>query len=321
MEKEKVNNYDFSQQLAKYLKSYINKLKYDNKSVNTINSYKRTLNSFIEYIKTYNEFISFNTIKSSLVYSFFEYKELTMNKQGELSSNTKMLIISILKSFFSFIEDESNDLLDFEKVFKKIKIKRKKSKPKGLSEEESIKLINQVEEEKTDKNEMVNFRNSLIIKLMLFAGLRISEVLNLKYGSLLFDEENSLYEIKVISGKGDKDRISYIDYEVIQDEVEELKGYHKMQESDYICMSNTGKKLWRENIDKMVKSLCRRAKIKQVSSHTLRHSFAKNYLKDGGNITHLQKMLGHSNINTTMIYADPFQDDVKRGYIQKLGKI
>jgi integrase/recombinase XerD len=237
-----------------------------------------------------------------------------MNKQGEMSTNSKILIISILRSFFGFIEDESDELLDFSKLFKKIKIKSKKTIPKGLNREEQIKMLNQIEAEKTDKSSFIIFRNSLIIKLMLFSGLRISEVLKLKYKDILLDEKNNLYEIKVISGKGDKDRITYIDKEHIEDELEELKKYFNISEDEYICISQSGKKLWRENIDKMVKSLCKRARINSFSSHDLRHTFAKNYLSNGGNITHLQKLLGHSNINTTMIYADPFQEDIKNGY-------
>jgi len=303
-------NKSFTDELKIYMKLYVNKLKYDNKSINTIKSYSNTIKSFINYISELDKEISFKAFKSSTIYSYFEYKELSMNKQGEMSSNTKILFLNTLRSFFSFVEDESEDLLSFEKVFKRINIKKKSSEPKGLSENEQIKLINQLEDEKTENESYTSFRNSLVVKLMLFAGLRVSEVVNLKYEDLkLF---NGLYEIRIL-GKGNKHRISYIQKDLIYDEIEEIKKYHD-RKVGLVCTSTNGNILHRVNIDKILKSLCTRADIARYSSHKLRHTFAKNYLKSGGNITHLQKLLGHSDINTTMIYADPYQDDVRSGY-------
>lgn len=313
------NNKSFANELEVYRKKYTNKLKYDNKSVNTIKSYTNTIKSFIDYILQSDEELSFKTFKTSTIYGYFEYKELSMNKQGEISSNSKILFVNILRSFFTFIEDESEDLLSFEKVFKKINIKKKSSEPKGLSKSEQIKLLNQLEEEKTDNESYVSFRNSLIVKLMLFAGLRVSEVVNLKYSDLVL-RDSGLFMVKIY-GKGDKHRISYIQKEIIYDEFEEVKQYWEGSSAEIICLSSTGKRLWRTNIDKMVKSLCIRAGIAKYSSHKLRHTFAKNYLQQNGNIAHLQRLLGHSDIKTTMIYTDPYQEDMENGYVHTLSTI
>jgi len=319
--RENSNNNPFLQKIDKYYKNFIKQLNYQNKSQNTINTYNNILKSFIEYLYQENSLNSFNNIKSSLIYGFFEYKEYSMNKQGILSINTKLLIIRVLRLFFSYIEEEDDELLDFSNIFKKIKIKNKKKEPKGLSEDEMNKLLNQIEIEKSKNNaSFITFRNALMIKLMLFGGLRISEVLNLRYKDISYDEDRRLFEIRVISGKGDKDRITYTPEEYVLDELEELKQNSPQNGKGYIFVSKSGKTLSRENMDTMIKGFCKRAGIKLYSAHNLRHTFAKNFLKNGGNITYLQKLLGHSNINTTMIYADPFNEDVKNGYADSFCK-
>jgi len=318
---ENNENSIFLQKVRKYHDNFIKQLNYQNKSINTINTYNNVLKSFIEYLSLINTLKSFKEIKTSLIYDFFEYKEYSMNKQGDLSANTKLLIIRVLRLYFSYIEDEDEELLDFSNLFKKIKIKAKKREPKGLSEEELNKLLNQIEVEKSrDGATFITFRNSLIIKLMLFAGLRISEVLNLKHQDFSYDEDKKLFEIRIISGKGDKDRISYAPEEDIFDELEEIKQNSPQNGKNYIFVSKAGKKLTRENMDLTIKGFCKRAGIKLYSAHNMRHTFAKNFLKNNGNITYLQKLLGHSNINTTMIYADPFSEDVKNGYSNTMSK-
>ena len=106
-----------------FLTKYENKLKHENKSINTIYSYKNTINQFINFISQQSEQIELKTIKPSLIYDFLDFKENMLKKQGSMSINTKRVILVHLKAFFSFIEIESDELLDFTKLFKNFKFK------------------------------------------------------------------------------------------------------------------------------------------------------------------------------------------------------
>lgn len=302
-------------ELVLFKKMYLNKLKHENKSKNTINSYKNTISSFIDYISINNLKVQFNTIKPSTLYSFLDYKEENLQKQTELSSGSKKLYITHLKAFCSFIESESDKLLDFTKLFENINIRTEKANPKGLTEEEQNKLFDVLENEKYIKNNYVSVRNALIFKTILFSGLRVSEMLSLRYSHYI--ESGNKYEISVI-GKGRKQRFVYVEKDLIDDELNELKSYHDI--NSLVCLSLKKEKIPRENLDKALRSLCRKANIKPFGTHMLRHTFAKQYLKNGGNIVHLQHILGHSNLQTTMIYTNPTQDDIKNGYEEMIAK-
>lgn len=301
--------------LIEYLENYTNKLKHENKSINTIKSYKNTINQFISFISSESDVIELKMLKPSILYRFFDFKENMLEKQGEMSINTKRIILVHIKAFFSFIETESDELLDFTKLFKSFKFKAVKQKPKTLDEDEEKKLLNAIEFKKNEKDDFVSIRDALILKLMLYSGLRISEVISIRFQDFI-DTEQGVYSISVI-GKGQKQRIVYINKDQIDDEISELlkiKG-----PKDFLCISKSGVRIPRQNIDKMIKALCVKANIKKISAHKLRHTFSNRYVNElGGNIVHLQEMLGHSDIKTTMIYANPRQEDVKRGYINTI---
>ncbi len=298
-----------------FLTKYENKLKHENKSINTINSYKNTINQFINFISQQSEQIELKTIKPSLIYDFLDFKENMLKKQGSMSINTKRVILVHLKAFFSFIEIESDELLDFTKLFKNFKFKSFKQKPKTLEEDEEKKLLNAIELRKCEKDDFVSMRDALILKLMLYSGLRVSEVVSIRFQDFI-DTDQGVYSISVI-GKGQKPRIVYINKDLIDDELTELL---KIKNSkDFVCTSKSGIRVPRQNIDKMIKALCVKAKIKKISAHKLRHTFSNRYVNElGGNVLHLQEILGHSDIKTTMIYANPRQEDVKRGYISTI---
>ena len=308
-------NQDFHKKLLFFLNNYTKKLKHENKSINTINSYKNTINQFIEYILEIDIEIDFKTIKPSIIYGFFDYKEEKLQKQGNLTLSTKRVIIVHLKAFFGYVETESSELLDFTNLFKNFKFKTIKQKPKTINENDEIKLLNALEHKKYKQNDFVSIRDAIILKLMLYSGLRISEVISLKYKDFI-DEDENIYSLTVV-GKGQKERIVYINKELIEDELSEL--LLQKNKNDFICISKNGKILPRQNIDKMIRSLCSSLNIKKFSAHKFRHTFANRYVNElGGNIVHLQEMLGHSDIKTTMIYANPRQEDVKRGYINTI---
>lgn len=304
-----MNNNTFCQQIEIYTKSLHTKLKIEKKSKNTISSYMQTYKSFIEFCKQHYKELSFQNLREDDIYAFIEYKSATMNKQGDVATSTANAIISHLKRLFKHIErNAENGLYDFDKVFEDIKLKQPKRAPKGIDEVDLKKLLTYLENLKA-KETFTNFRNILLFKLMLFAGLRASEAVSLKLSN--FSREESLYKIS-FKGKGDKERTSYIKIDIIEDEIEMLRNVFGLQEDGYISKTRSGSRMDRIQLSKMVNSIYRRAGVKASGVHVLRHTAAKSLLADGVSIVVVQSLLGHSSIQTTSIYANPTEDIVKR---------
>lgn len=141
------------------------------------------------------------------------------------------------------------------------------------------------------------WRLHTIVCLLIDTGARIDEILNLDN----LDLDNLLIKI---SGKGNKERIIPISVEMrkilfLYQSRHQLKVYSK-----YIFPTNTGTKIGYHNFLRDFKAHCKRLGIKDVrtSMHGLRHYFAQNYLRQGGDIYRLSRILGHTNLATTQIY-------------------
>ncbi len=298
-------------ELQKLTKSFINQLKLTNKSKYTISSYENTLSSFFDYIKhsfsDNNEFL-INKIKKSDILDFFEYKNNLLEKQGEISPNTKKLLFTHLKTFFKYIEDENEDkLYDFSKTFD-FKINTPKRIPKGLDSKEKKQLLQYLETLNSNCENITTFRNSLIVKMFFYCGLRKNEVINLKLSD--FIEEDEIYVIYVI-GKGNKERELFIKKSIVDFELEELKKANY----NYICQTSTGKLMDGSQVYRMIQSIYNKLKIK-ASVHDLRHTFAKSLSYQNVDISVIKELLGHSSIQTTAIYTNPSRKRIKNAIIE-----
>lgn len=144
-------------------------------------------------------------------------------------------------------------------------------------------------------------RNRTMILLLLNTGLRSAEVASLKWR----DINLTTGQLKVVQGKGGKDRVLWVSETVL----EALQSWRERQEKDWGAMelvfgSRTGKQLDGKAIRKMIQTYSKKAGIeKSISTHTLRHTFASDLLRETKNLRLVQKALGHSDISTTQIYT------------------
>jgi site-specific recombinase XerD len=140
-------------------------------------------------------------------------------------------------------------------------------------------------------------KNAVMVRLMLEAGLRVSEVCALKPG----DVKMMSCKLEVRDGKGGKDRVLWIS-EDLRDQVG--RWLERRPESEFIFPTRTGAQTDPRSARRMVKTYAGKAGIEwNVTPHTLRHTFATNLLRKTGNIRLVQKALGHSDLSTTMIYT------------------
>lgn len=138
-------------------------------------------------------------------------------------------------------------------------------------------------------------RNYAIVTIMAYAGLRISEVLNLKK----IDVATQANQIRVSDGKGEKQRIVVINSKIV-DAINDYISTDSV-ESEYLFHNNTGKPLNRTTINKVFNEFS-----ENITPHTLRHFYCTNALESGVySINEVSQQAGHSDIRTTMRYTNP----------------
>jgi len=285
--------------MKKYIDDYMSYLIIDRKySENTINSYSNTLNKYSDYIE--KEKIDFRFINETDLKKFLIF----LNKIN--SPKTVSYTIGVIKNFYNFLIIEG---VINENIFYNIELpKLANNLPQVLSYDEVDKLLDIV------IKDAYSARNKAILELMYSSGLRISETIDLK----LFDIDLENGFVRVV-GKGSKERIVPLGSYAIKALNLYINNYRdsllKNKRNDYLFLNNHGNKLTRQGLFKNLKLLLKQNGInKDVSPHTIRHSFATHLLNSGADLRVIQELLGHSSLKTTQIYTHVSRETLKEQY-------
>ncbi|MCJ8288639.1 MAG: site-specific tyrosine recombinase XerD [Crocinitomicaceae bacterium] len=226
-----------------------------------------------------------------------------------LSARTQSRIISGIKQFYFFLVLEGELKNDPSELIETPRIGRKL--PEVLSIEEIDALISGI-----DLSTDQGHRNKAILETLYSCGLRVSELVNLEFEQLFFDEGF----IRVI-GKGNKQRLVPVSPSV-KKEIEiyksAVRNHQKIKPGNesYVFLNRRGAKLTRVMIFTIIKNLAEKIGLqKTISPHTFRHSFATHLLEGGANLRAIQEMLGHESITTTEIYTHLDQQFLKEAII------
>ena len=164
-----------------------------------------------------------------------------------------------------------------------------------------------------DGDEPLSLRNRAMLELLYGSGLRITELIDLRLG----DIHLNMGFINV-TGKGNKERIVPIGEEgqlALKRYIEKGRSELKTVSGDIIFVNNRGNKISRVGFYKTLKRLAIKAGItKDISPHTLRHSFASHLLENGVDLRMVQELLGHNDISTTQIYTHINKKQLKSVY-------
>ena len=215
---------------------------------------------------------------------------LADKKEANCANATLALIHAMMKYFFkNYLK---MNIVDEIKTPKKVK-----SLPKVLTKQEIKDLF-----------KATHFgRNRLMLQFMYGSGARVSEVVKLKIEDINIKERTAM----IRSGKGAKDRMIILSKDWIKD----LKKYFKKKKikSDFVFSKKNGKPLSTDTIQRIVRESAEKAGIhKHVTPHSLRHSYATHLLEAGTNIRYIQSLLGHSSLNTTQIYTNVANEQLKK---------
>ena len=258
-------------------------------TLSSIESYKYDLTIFYNDIKDKLENNNLHKLKIEFIYDFIKNQSI-----NRISSATIKRRVSTIRNFYLFLQ--KREVISFivpEITTPKIGIKL----PNYLTIEEVDKLLSI-----PDINTFKGLRDKTMLEIMYSCGLRVSELISLKKKDI--NIKNSF--IRII-GKGNKERIipiGEIALEYLNKYFELLSYNSKLNNSKNVFINKNGLPLTRQYFFKIIKYYSIKANInKNISPHTLRHSFATHLLENGAPLIAVKNLLGHESINTTQIYT------------------
>jgi integrase/recombinase XerD len=259
-------------------------------SKNTISAYGSDLLYFIDNLESKGA-TGIDKIKRDDITQYLMHL-----KDKGLSGNSVSRALVAIKMFYKFlaqerfIKDDVAGILESPKLIRPL--------PNVLNIAEVTKLL-----QAPDIRSWMGIRDRAALELMYATGMRVSEMVELSTGTLNLD----VGFIKC-RGKGDKERMVPIGSEsrnAISRYMEKVRpSLLKGKNDSHLFLTRLGKKVSRQSFWKMMKKYAKMAKIKkEITPHTLRHSFATHLLERGADLRVVQELLGHSDIATTQIYT------------------
>lgn len=251
-------------------------------SPSTIKTYKEVLRLFLHFFKhkavaeiTSDDVVRFNN-------EYILHRKLSHAYQNQF--------VNAIKLFFDIIKMKSINTLEIDRPKNPYKL------PVILSPEEVEQLI----------RVMVNIKHKTMLALIYSAGLRRSELLNMK----ISDVDSNRMMIAITNAKGQKDRVAPLSTTIL----ELLREYYKeYKPKRWLFEGQKGGQYHAKSLELVFKSARTMAKIKKKASlHTLRHSYATHLLEGGTNLRYIQELLGHKSPKTTQIYTHVSAEGVRR---------
>lgn len=270
---------------------------------NTIESYKRDLVKYAEYLKKVETVSSFEEVTREHIIAFMRY----MMENGK-SSKTIARHVASIRSFHQFLLREHIVDKDPSVHIETPQVER--TLPKVLSPDEVEALLTA-----PDESTPFGKREKAMLELLYATGIRVTELMNLN----VEDVHMTMGFVRCI-GKGDKERIvpmGKMASGALQKYIEESrpKLLKRNQKEEALFLNHHGRRLTRQGFWKILKKLALSAQIeKELTPHTLRHSFATHLLENGADLRAVQEMLGHADISTTQIYTHVTKKRLKDVY-------
>ena len=268
-------------------------------SKNTIESYSSDLSRYLDFLKK-KRIHAINDADATAI-----LKHLISLRNTGLGARSRSRHLVTLRGFYRFLVEEKvikNDptrIIDLPKSGLRL--------PDVLSFEEVERLLNT-----PDINKPTGARDAAMIEVLYAAGLRVSELINLK----VHDVNLEACFVRVF-GKGSKERVipiglyakEKVDYYIKISRSKILKNVA----SPYLFVARAGKPMTRQGFWKLLRKYGQKAGIiRKIKPHSLRHSFASHLLEGGADLRSVQIMLGHVDISTTQIYTHVAREHLKK---------
>ncbi|HEA6929323.1 TPA: tyrosine-type recombinase/integrase [Campylobacter lari] len=277
------------------LDAYVKKAR--NAGLGGVNTYFNPLKKLYEYLLFYKLY-SLKQIDEELLV------EILASISASLSDASKKNYRIAVINFFAFLdkqneEDQKAHIFDINlKNWAGISGSKGVKLPEYMSEDEMSKFLDAIDNTDFKSN---TIRNRLIIKIIIFTGIRVSEAINIKLKDI--SEENDLYIIR-IRAKGNKYRVVMIKKELIEHLLKDVR-VNYLSCDGLLFVNRNGKALTQAYVSRIVEQILFKAGIRKQKNgaHMLRHTFATLLYKKQKDLVLVQEALGHASLNTSRIYT------------------
>ncbi|MBQ7959994.1 MAG: site-specific tyrosine recombinase XerD [Clostridia bacterium] len=271
-----------------------------NVSENTLLSYKRDIVAFSDFLE--KEKITEKTVSGTVILDYM----MRLQKAGKSASTVSRNLASI-RSFYRFLQNTGEIVQDPTINLHSLKIEKKL--PEVLTSQEVEVLLNQ-----PNIRDAKGCRDKAMLELLYATGMRVTEMIELK----MSDVDMNVGYINCMQGKKFRVIPVYsIAKKAVKAYIETARGtlVKDRQDVDNLFVNCSGTKMTRQGFWKIIKQYASAANIKkEITPHTLRHSFATHLLENGADIRSVQEMLGHSDISSTQIYESVLKKHLKDVY-------
>ena len=269
-------------------------------SVSTVDSYSRDINKFETYCSLSN-IKSITDVTTIFIKKYTQY--MLSNGQSEASVSRS---VASLRCYFKYLV--SKKVITESPMAEITQIHSVKKLPEILTNKEVITLLNQ-----PVGNDFKSCRDKAMLELLYATGIKVSELISLK----LSDINLNIGILHLRSQKSE--RIIPIYPEAIKAISKYINSVRIFlvsdEENEYLFTNMNGQVMTRQGFWKIIKQYAAQAKIKKdITPHTLRHSFAAHLLENGAQLTDIKEMLGHSDISSTQIYAQIMKNKYAAAY-------
>jgi len=269
-------------------------------SDNTLSAYGSDLRLFVKWLKEKD----LTAVDEACIKDF-----LANRQQQGITSRSSARILSCLRRFYGYMLREGKISVDPTQLIDAPQLGR--SLPGSLSEAD-VELLLQTPE----ISDMLGFRDRAMLEMLYATGLRVSELVELKFSQINFRQGC----VRIV-GKGDKERLVPVGEEAMDWAERYLNGARQVilgnRQSDYLFVTARGSCMTRQAFWHIIKRYAQLAGIdKHLSPHTLRHAFATHLLNHGADLRVVQLLLGHSDLSTTQIYTHIAQQRLKALHTQ-----
>lgn len=252
---------------------FLQKLETRKYSLNTAKTYISMFEKFINYYKKEENLMAIN---EEMILKYIQHLV-----QSKLSDSYVNQSINAIKFYYEVVKEMPNRFYAVDRPMPK------DSLPKVLSKEDIGKMIASIK----------NIKHKCLVSMLYSTGLRRAELLNLK----IEDLDSKRMTLRVVEGKGKKDRITILSAKLLDD----LRTYYQAYKpKKYLFEGADGNQYSATSLAKIIKVAAKNAKIlKVVTPHMLRHSFATHLLEAGTDLRTIQTLLGHNSLETTQMYT------------------
>lgn len=286
--------------MEELIKEFKKKMYLEGKSQKTIEVYGNSVKEFFKWF-----YDSYGNIEYKKLYreNILEYKSYLKNVKKSAHSGNNLCPKSINSKLSALIC--FNELIEPDNIVVTkrdlIKIQAEMVSPTSITKKE----IEEFRQIVLQSEGCAAKRNYAIVTILAYAGLRITECLNLRKSDICLESS----ELKVTNGKGEKARIVIINSKIVSAVREYQKTDHV--ESEWLFHNSRGERLNQTTINRVFKLCC--PKGHNITPHTLRHFYAINAVSSGiFTIPEIANQMGHSSIKTTMKYMNPNLDEIRR---------